>query len=70
MEAVVVLEPNKYEFQREVPRPEVGPAEVLCRIGATAICGTDIGIISGKFFPMWPPKWPFIIGHEWAGTVE
>ena len=19
---------------------------------------------------MWPPKWPFIIGHEWAGTVE
>jgi L-iditol 2-dehydrogenase len=70
MEAVVVLEPNKYEFQQEVPVPEVGPAEVLCRVGAVAICGTDIGIISGKFFPMWPPRWPFIIGHEWAGTVE
>jgi L-iditol 2-dehydrogenase len=69
MEAVVLLEPNKYEFQ-EVPVPEIGPTEVLCRVGAVAICGTDLGIMSGKFFPMWPPKWPFIIGHEWAGVVE
>jgi L-iditol 2-dehydrogenase len=69
MEAVVLLEPNKYEF-REVPVPTIGPAEVLCRVGAVAICGTDLGIMSGKFFPMWPPEWPFIIGHEWAGVVE
>ncbi len=69
MEAVVLLGPDEYEF-REVPVPEIGPAEVLCRVEAVAICGTDIGIMSGKFFPMWPPKWPFIIGHEWAGTVE
>ncbi|MEE9257833.1 MAG: alcohol dehydrogenase catalytic domain-containing protein [bacterium] len=69
MEAIVLLEPNKYELQ-EVPVPGVGPAEVLCRVGAVAICGTDLGIMAGKFFPMWPPKWPFIIGHEWAGTVE
>ena len=69
MEAIVLLEPNKYELQ-EVPVPEVGPDEVLCRVGAVAICGTDLGIMAGKFFPMWPPKWPFIIGHEWAGTVE
>ncbi len=69
MEAIVLLEPDKYEF-REVPVPGVGPAEVLCRVGAVAICGTDLGIMSGKFFPMWPPEWPFIIGHEWAGIVE
>ncbi len=69
MEALVLLGPDEYEF-REVPVPEIGPPEVLCRVGAVAICGTDLGIMSGKFFPMWPPEWPFIIGHEWAGTVE
>ena len=68
MEALVLLEPHKYEFQ-EVPVPGVGPQEVLCRVGAVAICGTDLGIIAGNFFPMWPPHWPFIIGHEWAGTI-
>ena len=70
MEAVVLLGPDEYEFQNDIPVPEIGPAEALCRVGAVAICGTDIGIMSGKFFPMWPPEWPFIIGHEWAGTVE
>ncbi|MAE06304.1 MAG: alcohol dehydrogenase [Nitrospinae bacterium] len=69
MEALVLLGPDKYEF-KEVPVPEAGPGEVRCRVGAVAICGTDLGIMSGKFFPMWPPEWPFIIGHEWAGTVE
>lgn len=70
MQALVLLEPHKYVFRDDVPVPEVGAQEVLCRVGAVAICGTDIGIISGKFFPMWPPRWPFIIGHEWAGVVE
>jgi L-iditol 2-dehydrogenase len=69
MEALVLLGPDKYEF-KEVPVPEAGPGEVRCRVGAVAICGTDLGIMTGKFFPMWPPEWPFIIGHEWAGTVE
>ena len=70
MEAVVLLGPDEYEFHDDIPVPAIGPAEVLCRVGAVAICGTDISIMSGKFFPMWPPKWPYIIGHEWAGTVE
>ncbi|MBI3127090.1 MAG: zinc-binding dehydrogenase [Candidatus Tectomicrobia bacterium] len=70
MQAVVLHEPNRYSFEAGVPVPEAGPQEALCRVGAVAICGTDIGIISGKFFPMWPPRWPFIIGHEWAGVVE
>ncbi|MBI3025424.1 MAG: alcohol dehydrogenase catalytic domain-containing protein [Candidatus Tectomicrobia bacterium] len=70
MEAVVLHEPNKFSFESGLPVPEAGPQEALCRVGAVAICGTDIGIISGRFFPMWPPKWPFIIGHEWAGVVE
>ncbi len=70
MKAIVCLEPNKYELKTDVPIPEIGDGEVLCRVGSVAICGTDLGIISGKFYPMWPPEWPFIIGHEWAGTVD
>ncbi len=70
MEAVVLLEPNKYEFRDTVPVPGIGAQETLCRVDSVAICGTDLGIIAGRFFPMWPPEWPFIIGHEWAGTIE
>mgnify|MGYP001570393799 FL=1 len=70
MEAVVLHEPNRFSFESGLPLPGAGPQEALCRVGAVAICGTDLGIISGKFFPMWPPRFPFIIGHEWAGVVE
>ena len=70
MKAVVCIEPNRYEFRTDIPIPEIGKGEVLCKVSSVAICGTDLGIISGKFYPMWPPEWPFIIGHEWSGIVE
>lgn len=54
----------------EVPLPpKPGRFEVLCRVRAISICGTDPKIISGVFYPMWPPEYPFIIGHEWAGEI-
>ncbi len=40
MQALVVLEPDKFEIQ-DVPVPEPGPMEVLCRVKAVSICGTD-----------------------------
>ena len=70
MKALVCLEPNKYELRTDIPIPEIGQGEVLCKVESVAICGTDLGIIAGKFYPMWPPEWPFIIGHEWSGTVD
>ena len=42
---------------------------MLCRVKAVAICGTDPKIIAGKFPGMWPPSFPAVIGHEWAGEV-
>lgn len=55
---------------RELPVPEPEPGEVLCRIRAVAICGTDPEIIRGKHVSKgWPPRYPFVMGHEWSGEV-
>jgi L-iditol 2-dehydrogenase len=48
----------------EVPVPEVGPGEVLIKVAACGICGTDIKKIFHAYVPA-----PQILGHELAGTV-
>ncbi|HEV2488587.1 MAG TPA: alcohol dehydrogenase catalytic domain-containing protein [Candidatus Acidoferrales bacterium] len=48
----------------EVPIPEIGEGELLFRVAACGICGTDIKKIAHGFVP--PPQ---IFGHELAGTV-
>jgi L-iditol 2-dehydrogenase len=48
----------------EVPVPEVSDGEVLIKVAACGICGTDIKKI---FYAYVPP--PQILGHELAGTV-
>ena len=68
MEALVVLEPNKLEIQ-EVPIPTPGPNEVLARVRAVSICGTDAHLGRGDYPGFWPPAFPFIPGHEWAGEI-
>jgi L-iditol 2-dehydrogenase len=57
----------------EKPVPQPGPAEVLVRIDAVAICGTDVEIIT-KGLPAWiqgglPFNKNFTPGHEYMGTV-
>jgi L-iditol 2-dehydrogenase len=68
MDALVLTAPGKFDIQT-VPVPAPGPFEVLCRIRAVAICGTDPEVIAGGFPGYWPPAYPFIPGHEWAGEV-
>jgi L-iditol 2-dehydrogenase len=48
----------------EVPMPEVGDGEVLIKVAACGICGTDIKKIYQRYVE--PPQ---ILGHELAGTV-
>lgn len=50
----------------EVPDPQPGPDEVLIRVMASGICGTDIHILRGEYLG----AYPVIPGHEFAGVVE
>ena len=68
MKALVVLEPNRFEL-REVPVPVPGPNEVLARVRAVSICGTDAHLVRGDYPGFWPPSFPFIPGHEWSGDI-
>lgn len=50
----------------EVPIPKPGPGEVLLRITAAGICGTDVHIVQDEFVT----EPPVTMGHELAGTIS
>ena len=52
----------------EGPTPEPGPGEVLLRIEATTLCGTDLRLISGAKTAGVRPG--VVMGHEIAGRIE
>jgi L-iditol 2-dehydrogenase len=68
MKAIVLTGPGQHELQ-EIPVPKPGPFEVLSKVRAVAICGSDPEIFAGGLTGFWPPSYPFIAGHEWAGEV-
>jgi L-iditol 2-dehydrogenase len=52
---------------RELPVPVIkNDDEVLIKISAAGVCGTDIHIFRDEF-PYWPPV---VMGHEFSGLVE
>jgi L-iditol 2-dehydrogenase len=59
-------EPFSVEL-REVRVPEVGARQVLLRVGAVSICGSDLHQWNGS--ASWPVNYPCILGHEFAGTI-
>ena len=67
MKAAVVREFGKPLTIEEVPIPRPGTGEVLVKVHACGVCGTDLHAASGD----WPdkPKPPFIPGHEGVGHV-
>ena len=51
----------------DVPAPSAGPGEVLVRVGACGICGSELGSFATRSTRRVPP---LVMGHEFAGTVE
>lgn len=64
MKAAVVEAPGKVSLTT-VPDPAPGPREVVVRVSACGLCGTDLHILQGEF----APSLPLVPGHEFAGEV-
>jgi threonine 3-dehydrogenase len=54
----------------EVPEPVAGEGEVLVRVEATSICGSDLAIYEWRDWVAARMKTPRIVGHEFCGTIE
>ena len=52
---------------RDIPQPGIG--EVLVKVMACGICGTDVHIFEGDKGSADNPL-PIVLGHEYSGTVE
>ena len=70
MKALVKAKPEPGIWMQEVPRPPVGPNDVLVRIRKTAVCGTDIHIYNWDEWARATIPVPMTVGHEFAGVVE
>ena len=66
MLAAVLHAPNNLSIE-EVPTPTPGPGEVLVRVEAVTLCGSDVRIYLGQ--KTGGVTWPATIGHEFPGVV-
>jgi threonine 3-dehydrogenase len=71
MRAILKAKPTVgVEFVKQYPEPEIGPDDVLVKVAATSICGTDVHLYvwdkSAQAFNM---TLPHVLGHECAGTI-
>src|SRR3954462_13190330 len=51
----------------DLPQPEIGPRDVLIRVRACGICGSDVHGMDGSTGRRIPPV---VMGHEAAGIIE
>jgi L-iditol 2-dehydrogenase len=66
MNALVLEQYNRLKMI-EMPVPEIGPDDVLVRVRACGICGSDVHGMDGSTGRRIPP---IVMGHEAAGVVE
>jgi len=66
MKALVLREYGRFAFE-DLPEPVAGPEDVLVRVKACAICGSDVHGMDGSTGRRIPPV---VMGHEAAGIVE
>jgi L-iditol 2-dehydrogenase len=69
VKAQVFYEPEKMEYT-DAPDPACGPADVIVRVKACGICGSDVAYYYGMSSLETPTgKGPCILGHEFTGEV-
>ena len=65
MKALVLIEYNHFELQ-DLPVPSIRPNEVLVRVQAVGICGSDVHGMDGSSGRRVPP---IVMGHEASGII-
>ncbi|WP_433734493.1 NAD(P)-dependent alcohol dehydrogenase [Nocardia sp. CA-129566] len=66
MRALQLTDPGVLEL-RKVAVPEIGPTDLLLRVGAAGICHSDLHVLH---IPFKMREEPLTLGHEVAGTIE
>ncbi len=66
MKALVLTQYGKLEY-KDVPKPHPGPEDVLVKVMACSICGSDVHGMDGSTGRRVPPV---IMGHEASGVIE
>jgi L-iditol 2-dehydrogenase len=66
VKALVLKAPGELEV-KDIPSPEIGHRDLLIRVMACGICGSDVHGLDGSTGRRIPP---LVMGHEAAGVVE
>jgi L-iditol 2-dehydrogenase len=71
MECAVVRLHGRYDLRlHREPLPDVGSGELLVRVGAVGICGSDLHWLDEASIGDAKLAQPLVLGHEFAGTIE
>jgi propanol-preferring alcohol dehydrogenase len=63
---MILAAPGRPLLAEDVPKPEPASGQVLVRVGACAVCRTDLHVVDGE---LQHPRLPLILGHEIVGEV-
>src|SRR3954467_5025471 len=69
MQAIVKSGAGPGSELRQLPRPEIGPTDVLVKVSVASICGTDLHIYEWDAWAQKRIHPPLVPGHEFCGNV-
>lgn len=69
MRAVVKARAERGAELQTVPVPRIGPRDVLVKVRATTICGTDLHIYRWDTWAQSRIRPPMVFGHEFSGDI-
>jgi threonine 3-dehydrogenase len=69
MRALVKSRAEPGIWMEDVPKPTIGPNDLLLRVHYASICGTDLHIVNWDAWAQRTIKIPLVLGHEFEGTI-
>ncbi|HLQ05992.1 MAG TPA: alcohol dehydrogenase catalytic domain-containing protein, partial [Verrucomicrobiae bacterium] len=69
MKALVKSKAEPGIWMQDVPKPRIGPNDLLIRVHYASICGTDLHIVNWDAWAQRTIRVPLVLGHEFEGTI-